>query len=141
MRLLAVLQTDCPTCQLIVPYLNRMAAAGAPIAAISQDPDAVTAAFARQMEVSFPLDLDPGYRRSIELDVVTVPTLFLIDDQGNVERSEPGFDKGVLNELAEVFGLPAVALDHDGAPASKPGCSSRHLEVQTAGESAPALEG
>jgi hypothetical protein len=92
------------------------------------------------MEISFPLERDPGYRRSIELDVVTVPTLLLLDDQGSVERSEPGFDKAVLNELAAIFGLPAVASDHDGAPASKPGCSSRHLEVETAGESAPALD-
>ena len=140
MRLLAVLQSDCPTCQLIVPYLSRLAAAGAPVTALSQDPADATEAFSRQMDIAFPIDLDPDWRRSIDLEVVTVPTLFLLDDQQRVTRSEPGFDKNVLNELAAAFGLPPVASSHDGAPAMKPGCSSRHLEAQTASESAAALD-
>ncbi len=140
MQLLAVLQADCPTCRLIAPYLNRLAAAGAPLRALSQDSANATSAFARQMEIAFPLELDPGYRRSIELNVVTVPALFLLDGEGRVARSEPGFDKGVLNELAALFGIAEVAPAHDGAPSSKPGCSSRHLEPETASEAAPALD-
>ncbi len=33
-----------------------------------------------------------------------------------------------------------MASPYDGAPASKPGCSSRHLEVHTEDESAAALD-
>ena len=140
MRLLAVLQTDCPTCQLIVPYLNRLAAAGASVRALSQDPLAPTQAFVQQMDIQFPVDLDPAFERSRELEVVTVPTLYLLNDQGQVTRAEPGFDKTALNEMAAALGVPPVALPHDGAPAMKPGCSSRHLEVQTEDAAAPALD-
>ena len=97
MKLLAVLQTDCPTCQLIVPYLNRLAAAGVPLAGLSQDPEAETTAFAGAMDVAFPLELDAGWARSIELGVATVPTLLVLDNDGNVVHCEPGFDKAALN--------------------------------------------
>lgn len=140
MRLLAVLQTDCPTCRLIAPYLNRLVAGGAPLSGLSQDPAAATDAFARQMEIAFPLELDAGCKRSVELGVATVPTLFLLDDEERVVRQEPGFDKAVLNELAAIFEVAPVAGMHDGAPAMKPGCSSRHLEPQNTDACAPALD-
>ena len=140
MRLLVVLQTDCPTCRLIAPYLNRLVAGGAPLGGLSQDAAAATEGFARQMEIVFPLELDVDCKRSIELGVVTVPTLFLLDDEGRVARQEPGFDKTVLNELAAVFGIAPVASAQDGAPAMKPGCSSRQLEPQTSDAAAPALD-
>lgn len=55
-------------------------------------------------------------------------------------RQEPGFDKNALNEIAAMFGHAAVASPYDGAPASKPGCSSRHLEAQTGDAGAEALD-
>jgi thiol-disulfide isomerase/thioredoxin len=129
MKMIAVLQTDCPTCQLIVPYLNRLAASGVPLTGISQDAPDDTADFVRRMEVAFPLDLDPGYRKSVSLGVSIVPTLVVLDDAERAVLSEPGFAKTVLNEIAAMFGLPEVAGAYDGAPSTKPGCSSRHLEV------------
>ena len=141
MKLLAVIQTDCPTCQLIVPYLNRLAAARVPVTALSQDAAALTQAFAKQMDIGFPVELDDDWKRSIELGVETVPTLILLDSNGQVTRTEPGFSKAALNEIASAFGLAEpIALAHDGAPAIKPGCSSRHLEVQNEDAAAPALD-
>ncbi len=139
LRLLAVLQTDCPTCRLIAPYLNALAA-GAEVRGVSQDSRDATLEFVRQMELRFPVDLDPGFLVSKRLAVVTVPTLYVLDEQDRVVRTEPGFDKTVLNSVAEMLGSAAVASPYDGAPASKPGCSSRHLEVQTEDESAAALD-
>jgi hypothetical protein len=140
MKLIAVLQTDCPTCQLIVPYLNRLAAGGVPLTGISQDAAGDTADFVRRMEVAFPLEIDPGYRRSVSLGVSIVPALVVLDDAERAVRSEPGFAKTVLNEIAAMFGLPEVAGAYDGAPSSKPGCSSRHLEMAVNDEAAPALD-
>ena len=82
------------------------------------------------MELRFPVDLDPGFLVSKRLAVVTVPTLYVLDEQDRVVRTEPGFDKTVLNSVARCWGTAAVASPYDGAPASKPGCSSRHLEVR-----------
>jgi hypothetical protein len=140
MRLLAVLQSDCPTCRLIAPYLNALAAGSAPLTAISQDPEAMTREFARQMDIQFPLELDPDLSLSRRLQVVTVPTLFVLDDRDRVVRQEAGFDKTALNEIAALFGRPPVANPFDGAPERKPGCSSRHLEAENQDPSAPALD-
>ena len=139
LRLLVILQTDCPTCRLITPYLNALASGTVGVTGISQDGEEATREFASQMDVRFPLEPDPGFAVSKRLGVVTVPTLYLLDDEERVIREEPGFDKNALNEIATQLGHAPVATPHDGAPASKPGCTSRHLEVATEGAAAPAL--
>jgi hypothetical protein len=139
-RLIVILQTDCPTCRLIAPYLNTFARHSNALTAISQDDEAATLEFARQMEVRFPIECDPGFRVSKRFDVVTVPTLYVLDDQDRIVRQEPGFDKNALNEIAALFEMPPVTSPYDGSPASKPGCSSRHLETQTDASAAPALD-
>ncbi len=139
MRTLAFLQTDCPTCRLITPYLNTLARDAVPVTGISQDGEEATREFVRQMDVRFPVEGDPGFELSKRFQVVTVPTLYVVDDHDRIVRQEPGFDKTALNEIASMFGHPPVATSYDGAPASKPGCSSRHLEAQTDDPAAPAL--
>ena len=107
LRLLAILQTDCPTCRLITPYLNTLAANAAPVTAISQDAEDATREFVRQMDVRFPVERDPGFELSKRWQVVTVPTLYVLDEQDRIVRQEPGFDKNALNEIAALFGHAA----------------------------------
>ncbi len=123
----------------MAPYLNALADS-IPVTAISQDGDDATREFVRQMDIRFPVSLDPEFDVSKRFGVVTVPTLYVVDEQDRVVRQEPGFDKNALNEIAAMFGHAAVASPYDGAPASKPGCSSRHLEAQTGDASAEALD-
>ncbi|HLJ46754.1 MAG TPA: TlpA disulfide reductase family protein [Bryobacteraceae bacterium] len=139
LRLVAILQTDCPTCRLITPYLNALAAGGARVTGISQDDEKATSEFVSQMDVRFNVDGDPEYQLSRRLGVVTVPALYLLDEQDRIVRQESGFAKSALNDIAVVLDLPPVATPHDGAPAFKPGCSSRHLERATEDAAAPAL--
>jgi hypothetical protein len=124
---------------LIAPYLNAMADS-VEVRGVSQDGRDATREFVYQMEIRFPVDLDPGFLVSKRLDVVTVPTLYVLDEHDRVLRAEPGFDKNVLNDVAAKLGHAPVATPFDGAPASKPGCTSRHLEIETEGESAAALD-
>jgi hypothetical protein len=138
-RLLAFLQTDCPTCRVITPYLNTLSRDGVAVTAISQDDAVSTREFIEQMSVVFPMEVDADLSQSRRYDPIAVPTLLLLDDAGRVLRSEMGFDKDVLNALAEALGHAPVATPYDGAPASKPGCMSRHREAAVEGESAPAL--
>ncbi|HTB14647.1 MAG TPA: TlpA disulfide reductase family protein [Bryobacteraceae bacterium] len=138
-RLIAFLQTDCPTCRLIAPYLNTLARSVS-VTAISQDDEMATMEFVLQMEIAFPVELDPGFDHSRKFEIVTVPTLCVVDEQDRIVRREPGFDKNAMNEIAAMFGVAAIASPFDGAPASKPGCMSRHLEAVTEGAGAEALD-
>jgi len=137
--LLVFLEADCPTCHLTLPYLNALKRAlggnRAPIVAISQDPAEATRTLAQHYEIEYPVLLDRRLEASRRFDPPAVPALFLIDGQGRVARIQIGFDKGDLNAIAQALSqsmglVPlTIAEEFDGAPVTKPGCSSRHLEA------------
>ena len=139
--LLAFLETDCPTCRLAVPYLKRLAEAlageGGRVVGISQDGREETGALIDAYEVRFPVLLDEDLSASRSYDPSGVPALFLVGGGGLVERASVGFEKAEINAVAEAMlghlGLPprVVAEPHDGAPAFRVGCASRHLEWGT----------
>jgi hypothetical protein len=126
--LLAFFETDCPTCQLALPYLNALAGDSVQVIGISQDAEKPTQEFVRQMGIRFDVQLDRELELSRAYDPQSVPTLVLLDEAGSVQKTLVGFDKAGLNELAATLGHTPIAPENDGAPAWKPGCSSRHLE-------------
>ncbi len=130
MKLLFVFETDCPTCQLAAPYLNRIHQAGGVVEGLSQDPAEDTARFVAEVPALFPVRIDEGLAESRKLDPTTVPAFYLLDDAGSVVVNTLGFAKEAMNYYAaQLLGSPVeVAPAHDGNPAWKPGCSSRHLE-------------
>ena len=128
--LVVFFEADCPTCQLTLPYLDRLNGGSVQIVGIGQDSEGATKEFIRQMQIGFPVQVDRGLKISQAYDPQTVPTIFLLDQAGKVQRTVVGFDKAALNELAAAVGHAAIAPEHDGAPPWKPGCSSRHLEPE-----------
>ncbi|MBI3207311.1 MAG: TlpA family protein disulfide reductase [Candidatus Solibacter usitatus] len=138
--LLFFFETDCPTCRLIAPYLNRLHEAGNVIG-ISQDSEGATAEFARQTGARFPVVVDRDWEISKAYDPQTVPALFLVSKDRVIEEAVVGFDKASLNHFAARFALAQeIAPEFDGNPASKPGCMSRHLEPIAGGPDAVLLE-
>ncbi|HKQ80035.1 MAG TPA: TlpA disulfide reductase family protein [Blastocatellia bacterium] len=150
--LLVFFETDCPTCRLAIPYLNRLAQAldgKAEIVGISQDGDDSTRELIVQAPVKFTVVMDRDLSVSREYDPQAVPTLFLIDADGKVTRTSVAFDKAGLNaiaaEMCAAIGVEPFELagGHDGAPDRKPGCVSRHLEphqeVRGAGDPAASV--
>jgi peroxiredoxin len=133
--LLVFFETDCPTCQLALPYLNALNGDSVQVVGISQDSDAATQEFVRQMQIAFPVETDHGLKLSRAYDPQSVPTIFLLDKTGRILRATVGFDKAALNELAAAVGHAPIAPEHDGAPPWKPGCGSRHLEPESAAAS------
>jgi peroxiredoxin len=140
--LLVFFETDCPTCQLTIPYLNKLARAlgdKASVVGISQDGETPTRELIERLPIEFPVVLDRGLNVSRQYDPQAVPTLFLID-AGKIARTSVAFDKAELNaiaaEMCRTAGIEPLMLagEHDGAPATKPGCTSRHLEPQAEGE-------
>src|SRR6476646_6574234 len=131
--LLVFFETDCPTCQLALPYLNALSGDSVQVIGVSQDDDAATREFVRQLKIGYRVELDRGLKISRAYDPQSVPTMVLLDEKGQIARTLAGFDKQGLNELAAAVGHSPIASMDDGAPAWKPGCSSRHLEPETQG--------
>jgi peroxiredoxin len=134
--LVVFFETDCPTCQLALPYLNALKRDSIQVIGLSQDGEASTREFVSQLKISYPVELDSGLKISRVYDPQNVPTFYLLDEHGQVEKTLIGFDKKGLNELAAAVGQPPIAPPDDGAPAWKPGCSSRHLEPEVDGGAA-----
>jgi redoxin len=141
--LLVFFETDCPTCQLALPYLNSLANDGVQVFGLSQDDETRTLGFVEQLNLKFSVTVDRGLRLTRAYDPQSVPSMYLLNEQGQVEKTLVGLNKAELNGLADSLGQKEpIAPPDDGVPAWKPGCSSRHLEpVQTniaAAESSPA---
>lgn len=134
-HLLFFFQTDCPACQLCIPYLNKLTQQSASVAGISQDSEERTRPFLERMSIAFPVELDRDLALSRAYDPAAVPAFFLIGAGGQVILSQLGFDKEQFNALCAAMLREPVADAFDGAPAWKPGCSSRHLEPADTGAS------
>ena len=128
-----IFETDCPTCQLALPYLNALKEDSIQVIGLSQDDERSTREFVRQLKISYPVELDTGLKISRAYDPQNVPTFYLLNESGQVQQTLVGFDKEGLNDLAKALGHAPIAPPDDGAPAWKPGCSSRHLEPEGAG--------
>ncbi|HEX4945866.1 MAG TPA: TlpA disulfide reductase family protein, partial [Blastocatellia bacterium] len=145
--LLVFFETDCPTCLLTFPYLNKLTARLPDVAiiGISQDDEAATKTFVAQLQVPFPVVLDHNWKVSLQYDPIAVPTLFLLDRGGQIVQTQTAFDKADLNAITAslcemTWQTPFVLAEpFDGNPATKPGCTSRHLEPQTEDAAADAL--
>ena len=144
--LLVFFEADCPTCHLTIPYLNRLALrtnGSADVIGVSQDGEMETGMIVEQLAINFPVLIDRELRVSRAYDPVATPTLFLLDRNARIIRTQIAFDKKELNEIATTLcaesGVESFVLAEpfDGAPQSKPGCTSRHHEA-AAPEGVPA---
>src|SRR5262249_20127725 len=79
--LLAFIETDCPTCRLSIPYLNRLwreLGERVDVLALSQDPEAPTRELIEQAGIEFPVSIDKDLVITKLYDPISVPTLLLI---------------------------------------------------------------
>jgi peroxiredoxin len=142
-RLFVFFETDCPTCRLAIPYINRLSRElgdSSAILGISQDGEAPTHELIEQAPIEFPVALDRDLSVTRLYDPVAVPTLFLIGSDGLIAKTLGGFDKRAFNEIATAMSGAelVIAEPFDGAPETKYGCTSRHLETAGEGELAAA---
>src|SRR5947207_12799529 len=89
-RLLVFFETDCPTCRLAIPYLNRLArelGESTAILGISQDAEALTRELIEQASIEFPVALDTDLKVTRSYDPVAVPTWFLIGAGGLITNT------------------------------------------------------
>jgi peroxiredoxin len=127
--LLAFFKASCPVCQYTFPFLERIfagaggASAAVQIIAVSQDNAASTREFNREYGVTFPALLDDpaaGYPASNAFGLYSVPTLFLIEQDGTVSMSAAGFSKSDLETLGHRLGV-APFRQGERVPEQRPG--------------------
>src|SRR5437868_14783253 len=94
--LLVFFETDCPTCQLTIPYLNRLFEVlrdQANVLGISQDAEPRTASLTARLPITFPVFLDEGLVVTHQLDPEAAPTLYLVSTDSVVARTQSDFAK------------------------------------------------
>jgi peroxiredoxin len=125
-------KNSCPTCRLIFPFIQRLHEQverfGGRVVGISQDGLDGAEGFAREFGSTMPMAADgDDWPVSREYDLVSVPTLYLLDGEGKVVRGFAGFQKAelmrVAEELAASVGAPAPVIYREGEalPDLKPG--------------------
>jgi peroxiredoxin len=110
--LLAFFKVNCPTCQLTLPFIERMYKGtknGATrMFAVSQDDAAATREFNLEFGITMPtlLDLEKqGYPASNAYGLTNVPSLFLVEPNGSISWSLIGFHKKELEALGAKLGV------------------------------------
>jgi peroxiredoxin len=129
----AFFKISCPVCQFTFPFLERLhkryGGDRVTFIGVSQDDARDTANFAKEYGITFPILLDDedGYLVSNAYGLTSVPTIFLIDNDGTVKVSSMGFDRRDLEtiaaELAERRKMVLAPLfrPDEVVPANKPG--------------------
>ena len=122
--LLAFYKVTCPVCQLTLPFLERIHAAGKmAIYAISQNDPADTREFNAEYGITMPTLLDTEesrYPASNAYGISHVPTMFLVGVDGKISRVIEGWNKQEIEALGTAAGV-AVILPADDVPAWKSG--------------------
>jgi peroxiredoxin len=131
---LAFFKVTCPVCQFAFPYLERIHQAygnsgKVTFVGVSQDNAKDTTAFNRECGVSLPTALDTigKYPASNSYKITTVPSIFLISPEGEVDLSIEGWSRQEMEELsralAEVTGSAPIPVVRSGekVPDYKPG--------------------
>jgi cytochrome c biogenesis protein CcmG/thiol:disulfide interchange protein DsbE len=132
LKVLVFYKNSCPTCQLAMPYFNRLAGqqdiATPQMYAISQDTPEEARAFAEEFGITMThLVDDKPHQVSRDYRLFNVPTLLLIDQDGTIELISPAFVRDHIEQtvqrlaLAKQVPVPAIFTSDDDVPQLKPG--------------------
>ena len=121
---------SCPTCQLAIPFLQRIYDAygnAFHFVAVAQDGPEETAKFRQEYGITIPtlMDMTP-YPFSRRYDIAYVPSIFLVNQDHTIRFSGEGFVKqemlNLADALAERSGRPQIdVFGDDEVPEIKPG--------------------
>jgi peroxiredoxin len=121
--LLVFYKVSCPVCQLTLPYITRIARGSLQVIAISQDDPAAAARFADKfgVEVNTLYDRDRnGFPASNAFGITHVPSLFVVEPDGEVTLAVEGFVKKELESLGRRAGVETFRQE-DNVPQWKAG--------------------
>ena len=122
-------KVTCPTCQLAAPTMRTFERAfPGRVIGIGQDPERELDRFSQDHGMKIrSIEDAPPYPLSDAYGVVSVPTLYLVGDDGRVLESVGAWDRTGFNRVAETIarltGTEPVVISapDDGLPDFKPG--------------------
>jgi peroxiredoxin len=119
---LAFFKTTCPVCQMAAPKVQAIADAGVRVVAVGEDPPPAIQAYADSYGQKVTTLTEPApYPASNAFGIDTVPTLFLVDEDGTVRDAVASWDRDGWNRLAEAAGATPISDESDGLPPFRPG--------------------
>src|SRR3954466_2966151 len=130
---LAFFKVSCPVCQMAFPFFERLHQAfrgkDVQVIGVSQDSPTDTTAFAKLFGITFPIALDQTKKYPVSnfYQLTNVPSLFLVNTNGEIEVSSVGWSQAELQAIADKLSagsaVPKAILVHpeDNVPAFKPG--------------------
>lgn len=113
--LLIFYKESCPTCQLTLPFIQRLyhvAGINRKMSfwAISQDEVEETRRFIGENGLEFPVLRDEHpYPLSLRYELRFVPTFYIVDESRVIDMADFGFSKPTLNAIAE-----RLQVENDG---------------------------
>jgi peroxiredoxin len=127
-KLLLFYKNTCPTCQLALPYFDRLCAQarGTWGYAIAQDPAPEAREFGLRYGLSVPQLVDERpHAVSRQCGIMNVPTLLVVDASGACVLWSPAFVKAhfleALSRVAPGAEAAQLFLPHEAVPELKPG--------------------
>jgi thiol-disulfide isomerase/thioredoxin len=129
LNFLAFFKSTCPTCATALPFvraLHEQAPPGFRVVGIAQDEEPAAQALAEVLGLAFPIGLESvPWQVSASYGLVTVPTFFLVDGEGEVLVTSPGLARDELRAIgrraAEAGGEPIDPILDPELPAFVPG--------------------
>jgi peroxiredoxin len=107
--LLAFYKVSCPVCQYTLPFLERLSKTdNMDVVAVSQDDLKATEKFRAEYGVTFTTLLDQsksGYPASNAYGISYVPSLVLVQPDGQISLSSEGFSKRDLEAIGKLAGV------------------------------------
>ena len=112
-------KASCPTCQLLLPFLDRFEEQNSPakVVLISQD-DARTARDFRahfRLQALTLVDQAPAYAVSNAFGITHVPSIFYAEPDGRLSFVSSGFSRAELEELAQMSSV-ALFRENEAVP-------------------------
>jgi thiol-disulfide isomerase/thioredoxin len=119
---IAFFKTTCPVCQMAAPKVQALADGGVRVVAVGEDPPPAIQAYVDQygQKVTTLSEAAP-YPASDAFGIDTVPTLFLVDEDGTVRDAVVSWDRDGWNRFAGEAGGTPVSEEGDGLPPFRPG--------------------
>lgn len=131
LSLLVFWKSSCPTCRWALPYFEALhagtAGTGFSVVGVAEDSEADAAAVAAELGLTLPVAVEPEpWATSAAYDLMTVPTLVLVDGEGRVILTSPGFAKDDVLEIARQAAAlrgtaPVDPFRGEDVPAYRPG--------------------